>query len=426
MKAPELNELISESHPKNNQFLSEELKKKIYELEQENIIYKNENNNLKEEITAIKKKEYESKTKLTLILTQNNNLRQENEKMAKDFQNMKLINQKLYQDNKTLISELNTKSNFSSKENNKIPEKDMNKILEEKDKIINDIRYELNISEEKIKKLFEDNKKLNDMNNVLLKEKEENCTEYQLMNDRIEELNEEINIKNELIKKLENDNYEIKQTVEDNNKEKITLNDINEKLKDDNKELIMNLNELKNQIIIFEEKNNSLLIEIEKKEQLIKEYKEKYIEQERQISSLMNKYNTIINKNKDSIILMNNIKAKNFELYNKYANDKIKLEEIKNIYKDDIPLDEFLSEFKEKFNIKYNNINNEFDNNISDESDENNINISPNDKYSQYIDKDKNYRNFRNYMNDTKYKEEMTMDKKYDFLFENKNKKYVN
>ena len=398
MKAPELNELISESHPKKNQFLSEELKKKIYELEQENIIYKNENNNLKEEITAIKKKEYESKTKLTLILTQNNNLRQENEKMAKDFQNMKLINQKLYQDNKTLISELNTKSNFSSKENNKIPEKDMNKILEEKDKIINDIRNELNISEEKIKKLFEDNKKLNDMNNVLLKEKEENCTEYQLMNDRIE----------------------------DNNKEKITLNDINEKLKDDNKELIMNLNELKNQIIIFEEKNNSLLIEIEKKEQLIKEYKEKYIEQERQISSLMNKYNTIINKNKDSIILMNNIKAKNFELYNKYANDKIKLEEIKNIYKDDIPLDEFLSEFKEKFNIKYNNINNEFDNNISDESDENNINISPNDKYSQYIDKDKNYRNFRNYMNDTKYKEEMTMDKKYDFLFENKNKKYVN
>ena len=70
MKAPELNELISESHPKKNDYLIEQLKNKIYELEQGNIFYKQENYNLEEQIKGYRKNEFENKSKLSLLITQ--------------------------------------------------------------------------------------------------------------------------------------------------------------------------------------------------------------------------------------------------------------------------------------------------------------------------------------------------------------------
>ena len=55
MKPPELNELISESYPKKDEYLIEQLKNKIYQLEQENKLCKQKNYNLEEEIKTFKK-----------------------------------------------------------------------------------------------------------------------------------------------------------------------------------------------------------------------------------------------------------------------------------------------------------------------------------------------------------------------------------
>ena len=407
MKAPELNELISESYPKKDEHLIEQLKNKIYQLEQENKLYKQKNYNLEEEIKNYKTNEIEFKSKLSLFMTQINNLRAENDNLNKSFQEMKIINTKLCEDNKTLMSELEQKINANTLNKN-IDNKNRND-LEEKDMIINKLNSDLTNQEEYIKKLFEDNKKLND----ILKEGDDKINE---LNGNISILNKEINIRDDKIEKLEEEIYKINAMLEEANKENLNLNNLNLALKEKNEELFENLNIIKNNFLNLEQKNNSILLELDKKEKIINDFQEQNKIQAKQINNLMNKNNSLINNSKDSSLLMNKIKAKHLDLYNKYGNVQMRLEEIKNIFRDDNPLEQILFELKENINYEGNNNEslNNYDepNNISE--DEIN-NTSQNDRN----EKPKYYNNFRNYIYDKKDNKEMTMDKKYDFLFEN-------
>ena len=420
MKAPELNELISESYPKNNDDLIEQLKNKIYELEQENIFYKQENYNLEEEINNSKKIDYENKSKLTLLMTQINNLRQENDKISTSFQEMQILNQKLVEDNKILMSELD-KKNIKKEEESMIDiAKDQ---LEEKNKIIIKLNSELTSHEEYIKKLFEDNKQLNEANKNIIKETEEKIKE---LNDNIKLLNEEINLRDHKIGKLEEEIYRINTVVEEANKYNINLNNINSSLEEKNKELIDNLNNHKNSIITLEQKHNSVLIELEKKEKIINDFQEKFKYQAKQISNLIINYNTLIGNNKDSLLLMNKIKTNHFDLYNKYEYTQNKLEEIKKSFNDDNSLEKFLIEIKGELITKRNN-NIKDNENQNNECEKNNMNESGLNNLAKKDDNQNNetskeYSNYRNYIYDTRGNERMTMDKKYDFLFDNKNK----
>ena len=408
MKAPELNELISESYPIKRDYIIDQLKNKLFELDQENIFYKKENKNLEEEIKSSKKSEYEMKSKLSIFITQINNLKEENDKM-------KIINQKLVEDNKILMSEIDKKIS----QINNIKEKNE---LEQKEIIIEKLNSELNEQENYIKKLFEDNKELNETNKNIIKETEEKINE---LNMNIKILNEEINIKNEKINKLEQDLYKINISFEEINKENICLNNMNLSLKEKNKELNDIINNNKTSLINLEQKNNEILLELNKKEKIINDFQEKYKIQSKQNSNLINKYNSIINTNKDSLILINKIKSKNSEINNKYENIKTNFEQIKNIFENDDSLEKILTELKQEIN---NEKNNEAKNDINDynnngkEFDIENIEKT---KSKENIEKPEEINNFRNYIDDNKNKEnkeEMTMDKKYNFLFDNNKK----
>ena len=407
MKAPELNELISESYPKKDEHLIEQLKNKIYQLEQENKLYKQKNYNLEEEIKNYKTNEIEFKSKLSLFMTQINNLRAENDNLNKSFQEMKIINTKLCEDNKTLMSELEQKINANTLNKN-IDNKNRND-LEEKDMIINKLNSDLTNQEEYIKKLFEDNKKLND----ILKEGDDKINE---LSENINLLNKEINIRDDKVEKLEEEIYKINAMLEEANKENLNLNNLNLALKEKNEELFENLNIIKNNFLNLEQKNNSILLELDKKEKIINDFQEQNKIQAKQINNLMNKNNSLINNSKDSSLLMNKIKAKHLDLYNKYGNVQMRLEEIKNIFRADNPLEQILFELKENINYEENNnesINNyDEPNNISENDINNSSQINRNNKH-------KDYNNFRNYIYDKRDNNEMTMDKKYDFLFEN-------
>ena len=414
MKAPELNELISESYPKKDENLIEQLKNKIYQLEQENKLYNQKNYNLEEEIKNYKANEIEFKSKLSLFMTQINNLRAENDNLNKSFQEMKIINTKLCEDNKTLMSELEQKINENTLNKN-IDNKNRND-LEEKDMIINKLNSDLTNQEEYIKKLFEDNKKLND----ILKEGDDKINE---LNGNISILNKEINIRDDKVEKLEEEIYKINAMLEEANKENLNLNNLNLALKEKNEELFENLNIIKNNFLNLEQKNNSILLELDKKEKIINDFQEQNKIQAKQINNLMNKNNSLINNSKDSSLLMNKIKAKHLDLYNKYGNVQMRLEEIKNIFRADNPLEQILFELKENINYEENNnesINNyDEQNNISENDINNSSQINRNNKH-------KDYNNFRNYIYDKRDNNEMTMDKKYDFLFENKMKNFFN
>ncbi len=408
MKAPELNELISESYPIKRDYIIDQLKNKLFELEQENIFYKKENKILEEEIKSSKKSEYEMKSKLSIFMTQINNLKEENDKM-------KIINLKLVEDNKILMSEIDKKIS----QINNIEEKNE---LEQKEIIIEKLNSELNEQENYIKKLFEDNKELNETNKNIIKETEEKINE---LNMNIKILNEEINIKNEKINKLEQDLYKINISFEEINKENICLNNMNLSLKEKNKELNDIINNNKTSLVGLEQKNNEILLELNKKEKIINDFQEKYKIQSKQNSNLINKYNSIINTNKDSLILINKIKSKNSEINNKYENIKTNFEQIKNIFENDDSLEKILTELKQEIN---NEKNNEAKNDINDynnngkEFDIENIEKT---KSKENIEKPEEFDNFRNYIDDNKNKEnkeEMTMDKKYNFLFDNNKK----
>ena len=426
MKAPELNDLISESHPKKNDHSMEQLKNKIYELEQENIFYKQKNSNLEEEIKIFRNNECEYKSKLSLLMTRLNNLREENEKINASVQEMKIINQKLCEDNKILMAELELKIS-----NNPNKNKDMNTFNEnknesdQKDKLINELTSENATQEEYIKRLFEDNKKLNENNKAILKEGENKINE---LNGNLEILNKEINIRDDKIVKLEENIYKINSLLEEVKKDNFNINNLNIELKEQNKKLFENLYNYKNNILILEQKNNSLIIESNKKENLINEFKEKIIIQDEQNSNLINKMDKIINNNKDSVLLINKIKTNHFDLYNKYENSKMIIEELTNYFESDNLLENILLKIKQDINNeKINNIDN-FENSIND----NRNCIELNDMKEYYINnpshfndnkkiemfKEKN--NFRNYIYENKDNEEITMDKKYDFLFKNK------
>ena len=437
MKAPDINELITESHPQINDYLIEQLKNKIYELEQENLLYKQDNYNLKEEIINNKKIDYENKAKLSLLMTQLNNLREENDKLNKSIQEMKIINQKLYEDNKTLMNEYDKKFNMQ-KIDKEVEKKDINQNNEDKNKLeqkneeINKLNSELVEHEEYIKKLFEDNKQLNEKNKIIVKETEEKLKE---LNINIKLLNEELNLRDEKIQKLEDELNKINSVLGETNNDNINLNNINLSLKEKIKELMDISDNDKNNILTLEQKNNLILIELDKKEKLINEYQQKYEIQQKQIVNLTNKNNSMINKSKDSLLLMDQIKQSHFDLYNKYETSQKKLDEINNLFKDDDTLEKILIEVKEEINNgknnkiyyyenteendKYKEYPNENNNNNIDEINESS---QINNNYNENEIKTEKYNNFRNYIYDTKDNEEITMDKKYDFLYEKNHK----
>ena len=436
MKAPDINELITESHPQINDYLIEQLKNKIYELEQENLLYKQDNYNLKEEIINNKKIDYENKAKLSLLMTQLNNLREENDKLNKSIQEMKIINQKLYEDNKTLMKEYDKKFNMQTMDK-EVEKKDINQNNEDKNKLeqkneeINKLNSELVEHEEYIKKLFEDNKQLNEKNKIIVKETEEKLKE---LNINIKLLNEELNLRDEKIQKLEDELNKINSVLEETNNDNINLNNINLSLKEKIKELMDISDNDKNNILTLEQKNNLILIELDKKEKLINEYQQKYEIQQKQIINLTNKNNSMINKTKDSLLLMDQIKQNHFGLYNKYETSQKKLDEINNLFKDDDTLEKILIEVKEEINNGKNNKiyyyeNTEENDKYKEYPNENNNNENENKESSQNDNnyneneiKTEKYNNFRNYIYDTKDNEEITMDKKYDFLYEKNHK----
>ena len=437
MKPPELNELISESYPKKDEYLIEQLKNKIYELEQENLLYKQDNYNLKEEIINNKKIDYENKAKLSLLMTQLNNLREENDKLNKSIQEMKIINQKLYEDNKTLMNEYDKKFNMQ-KIDKEVEKKDINQNNEDKNKLeqkneeINKLNSELVEHEENIKKLFEDNKQLNEKNKIVVKETEDKLKE---LNINIKLLNEELNLRDDKIQKLEDELNKINSVLEETNNDNINLNNINLSLKEKIKELMDISDNDKNNILTLEQKNNLILIELDKKEKLINEYQQKYEIQQKQIVNLTNKNNSMINKSKDSLLLMDQIKQSHFDLYNKYETSQKKLDEINNLFKDDDTLEKILIEVKEEINNGKNNKIYYYENTeendkykeYPNENNNNNVNeinesSQINNNYNENEIKTEKYNNFRNYIYDTKDNEEITMDKKYDFLYEKNHK----
>ena len=437
MKAPDINELITESHPQINDYLIEQLKNKIYELEQENLLYKQDNYNLKEEIINNKKIDYENKAKLSLLMTQLNNLREENDKLNKSIQEMKIINQKLYEDNKTLMKEYDKKFNMQTMDK-EVEKKDINQNNEDKNKLeqkneeINKLNSELVEHEEYIKKLFEDNKQLNEKNKIIVKETEEKLKE---LNINIKLLNEELNLRDEKIQKLEDELNKINSVLEETNNDNINLNNINLSLKEKIKELMDISDNDKNNILTLEQKNNLILIELDKKEKLINEYQQKYEIQQKQIVNLTNKNNSMINKSKDSLLLMDQIKQSHFDLYNKYETSQKKLDEINNLFKDDDTLEKILIEVKEEINNGKNNKIYYYENTeendkykeYPNENNNNNVNeinesSQINNNYNENEIKTEKYNNFRNYIYDTKDNEEITMDKKYDFLYEKNHK----
>ena len=437
MKAPDINELITESHPQINDYLIEQLKNKIYELEQENLLYKQDNYNLKEEIINNKKIDYENKAKLSLLMTRLNNLREENDKLNKSIQEMKIINQKLYEDNKTLMNEYDKKFNMQ-KMDKEVEKKDINQNNEDKNKLeqkneeINKLNSELVEHEENIKKLFEDNKQLNEKNKIIVKETEDKLKE---LNINIKLLNEELNLRDDKIQKLEDELNKINSVLEETNNDNINLNNINLSLKEKIKELMDISDNDKNNILTLEQKNNLILIELDKKEKLINEYQQKYEIQQKQIVNLTNKNNSMINKSKDSLLLMDQIKQSHFGLYNKYETSQKKLDEINNLFKDDDTLEKILIEVKEEINNGKNNKiyyyeNTEENDKYKEYPNENNNNNENENKESSQNDNNYNeneikiekYNNFRNYIYDTKDNEEITMDKKYDFLYEKNHK----
>jgi len=437
MKAPDINELITESHPQINDYLIEQLKNKIYELEQDNLLYKKDNYNIKEEIINNKKIDYENKAKLSLLMTQLNNLREENDKLNKSIQEMKIINQKLYEDNKTLMNEYDKKFNMQ-KIDKEVEKKDINQNNEDKNKLeqkneeINKLNSELVEHEENIKKLFEDNKQLNEKNKIIVKETEDKLKE---LNINIKLLNEELNLRDDKIQKLEDELNKINSVLEETNNDNINLNNINLSLKEKIKELMDISDNDKNNILTLEQKNNLILIELDKKEKLINEYQQKYEIQQKQIVNLTNKNNSMINKSKDSLLLMDQIKQSHFGLYNKYETSQKKLDEINNLFKDDDTLEKILIEVKEEINNgknnkiyyyenteendKYKEYPNENKNNNENENKESSQNDN---NYNENEIKTEKYNNFRNYIYDTKDNEEITMDKKYDFLYEKNHK----
>ena len=437
MKAPDINELITESHPQINDYLIEQLKNKIYELEQENLLYKQDNYNLKEEIINNKKIDYENKAKLSLLMTQLNNLREENDKLNKSIQEMKIINQKLYEDNKTLMKEYDKKFNMQTMDK-EVEKKDINQNNEDKNKLeqkneeINKLNSELVEHEENIKKLFEDNKQLNEKNKIIVKETEDKLKE---LNINIKLLNEELNLRDDKIQKLEDELNKINSVLEETNNDNINLNNINLSLKEKIKELMDISDNDKNNILTLEQKNNLILIELDKKEKLINEYQQKYEIQQKQIVNLTNKNNSMINKSKDSLLLMDQIKQSHFDLYNKYETSQKKLDEINNLFKDDDTLEKILIEVKEEINNGKNNKIYYYENTeendkykeYPNENNNNNVNeinesSQINNNYNENEIKTKKYNNFRNYIYDTKDNEEITMDKKYDFLYEKNHK----
>jgi hypothetical protein len=437
MKAPDINELITESHPKINDYLIEQLKNKIYELEQENLLYKQDNYNLKEEIINNKKIDYENKAKLSLLMTQLNNLREENDKLNKSILEMKIINQKLYEDNKTLMKEYDKKFNMQTMDK-EVEKKDINQNNEDKNKLeqkneeINKLNSELVEHEEYIKKLFEDNKQLNEKNKIIVKETEDKLKE---LNINIKLLNEELNLRDDKIQKLEDELNKINSVLEETNNDNINLNNINLSLKEKIKELMDISDNDKNNILTLEQKNNLILIELDKKEKLINEYQQKYEIQQKQIVNLTNKNNSMINKSKDSLLLMDQIKQSHFDLYNKYETSQKKLDEINNLFKDDDKLEKILIEVKEEINNGKNNKIYYYENTeendkykeYPNENNNNNVNeinesSQINNNYNENEIKTEKYNNFRNYIYDTKDNEEITMDKKYDFLYEKNHK----
>ena len=182
-----------------------------------------------------------------------------------------------------------------------------------------------------------------------------------------------------------------------------------------------------------------LLEELNKKEKQINNIQEICRKQEKEIINLISQNNMMNTHKKDSLILMKEIKNKNDFLYDEYENMNKKLNSIKDILQFDENLENMLIEFKNNinninssnednlinfnknsFNIENKQYNNNFTFNNKNETISNEFKNSDN---NIFILDESNKKNNRNYIyNFSDNQDDITMDKKYDFLFQNKNK----
>ena len=441
MKAPELKDLIKESHPSMdicNQIQDEEfiiqVINRLYQLEKENTIIKEENITLKKEIQNLNQKtlkdNYDNKTNITLYITQINNLKEENEKYKNLNDEMKKINQKLCEDNKILMAHLDKNitdiSKLTIQENNReIWGNGLKNLLQEKEKEIVEMKLNLVESEDKLKKLYDDNKRLNDMNKNLKfqidkMENERQISELKFneMIINIKNLENEIVMKNKDIQLLEQElkkfNSKNKEYDEENNK----LNQLNLELKAQNDEIIEKMNKQADKIAFLEHENESKLNEMKDINYQINELEKNCKELKQDNINLTKQNEIVVNNNNELLALINEIKVKNDFIYNKYDNLKLKIDSIENLFQKEEDLENILAEFKKDIS----NIPDNYDNNPDNKQFYKTYNEKSFDDYlrNNIIDNSINEINsnsMRNYIKDvSNCHEEMTMDKKYDFL----------
>ena len=379
MKSPDLNDLITESDPaaknllsilSNNNNISKEeyiniLKQKILELNQENIninLLKDENTKLRKELKltkeALLKFEYENKTNIPLLQTKIKNLQQENIVLANNLNEKKEMNQKLCEDNKTLLTELN--KNIAKISSLSVQEKNfdlLKKNLEEKEKIINELRYELDIKETKLKKLFEDNKNLNGFSQQMNKENNDFITENNLLVNKIQDMkyeNEMLLQKNNEAK-INNDKMggnidTLNLKLNENANIINNLNSIISSLRNQNQKLKDNLDNAVDKCSLLEQKNNYLQKEIADNEQKIQIFETNNKNNEINLKKLFNKNEILFNANNDTILGLRENQKKNDEISSDYQNFKKKIYYVIDNLQKNENLRNLVNDWKKKIN----------------------------------------------------------------------------
>ena len=185
-----------------------------------------------------------------------------------------------------------------------------------------------------------------------------------------------------------------------------------------------------------------LALELKKKETQFNNIQETCRKQEKEIISLIGENNKLNYNNNDSLLLIKEIKNKNDDIFQDYEDLKHRMDSIKEIFKIDDDLEKILSEFKQNVSDEPNylnydemktdymndkeinnyvnkgnnanriyNFNNEKDNNNHFTLDFKNVN-------NKKIIEDSSKKYNRNYIydNSNENKDEITMDKKYDFF----------
>ena len=325
-------------------------------------ILKNKNKE-NENIIKNQKKEIETKSKEIIKLRNNINLHNNETKkmidLQKNYENIVKINNKMKEEKKNYIKEINklkenlNKINEEEKVEQKLKEA-FNKLKDDYDNVdeqYNELKEKINLVIEENQKIKEENKKLNNEINIVKQNKEgdkdKNTEELDVLKKQINEMNKNMNELNEKNKKindeLNNKNIENKNLININNKYQIELNKLKTDSEKNLKEKEEN-NKLNNEIKTLKENLNNTITERDN-------YKERNELNKTQIDKLNNELTKLkeeINKlNEESEKLKEEKNKKELNQIDKNEFDKLN-EEFININKE-----------KEKYKIDIENIRKE-------------------------------------------------------------------